>query len=264
MTTWRLFWGIILIGIGILFLADNMGLVDFNFAFIWPLSLILLGAFVLLGPRLGGASGELEHMALPLEANATEAQVSIEHGAGRLRLHGPAPAGHLVEGDFSAVDLHSRLSGGKAILSISSSMDAWVMMPWNWGGGPLAWDFGLTDQVPISLRVQSGANSNELNLRDLNVKEFRLETGASSTKLVLPARAGYTEVSIESGANSVDIEVPGGVAADIQVSSGMSDISVDKVRFPRQGAGYSSPDYASAANKVQIKISTGMSSVRIH
>ena len=262
MTTWRLFWGIILIGIGFLLLADNLGLVDFNFAFIWPLALILLGIFVLLGPRLGGGNADMEHIALPLEG-ANEAQVSIEHGAGQLILRGPAPSGQLVEGDFSAVDIHSSHSKDKAILKNSTSSEAWMAFPWMWGGGPLRWDFGLTDQVPISLRVQSGANSNELDLRDLQVKDFRLETGASSTKLVLPAKAGFTHVDIDSGASSIEIEVPEGVSADIRVSSGMADIAINTTRFPRNGKHYTSPDYESAANKAQIEIDTGMSSVRI-
>jgi hypothetical protein len=263
MTTWRLFWGLVLIGIGGLFLADNIGLIAFNLAMIWPLVLIFFGTFVLLGPRLGSGGSEMEHMALPLE-NASEAQVSIEHGAGRLILRGPAPAGQLVEGDFSAVELHSRHENGKAILSIKSRVDGWVTLPWNWGGGPFTWDFGLTGQVPIKLRVQSGANSNELDLSELQVKSLKLETGASSSKIKLPRAAGHTIVDIDCGASSVDITVPDGVAADIRVDSGMADIAINKMRFPRNGKHYTSPDYAEAANKVDIDIDTGMSSVRIH
>jgi hypothetical protein len=263
MTTWKLFWGLVLIGTGGLVLADNMGLIAFNLAMIWPLVLILFGIFVLLGPRLGNVGSEMEHLALPLE-DASKAQVSIEHGAGRLVLRGPAPAGQLVEGDFNAVELASRHENGIAILSIKSRRDAWMTVPWNWGTGPFTWDFGLTDQVPINLRVQSGTNSNELDLSELQVKSLKLETGASSSKIMLPRAAGHTTLDIDCGASSIDITVPDGVAADIRVDSGMADIAINKMRFPRNGRHYTSPDFAEAANKVTIDIDTGMSSVRIH
>ena len=87
---------------------------------------------------------------------------------------------------------------------------------------------------------------------------------ASSTKVSLPANAGNTRVDIDSGASSLILHVPSGVAARIRVKSGIASINIDSNRFPRQEGGlYESADYASAANRADITIDTGVGSVEI-
>jgi hypothetical protein len=53
------------------------------------------------------------------------------------------------------------------------------------------------------------------------------------------------------------------VAADIRVESGLADINIDQTRFPRTGKHYISPDYETAANKIDLRLETGVSSVKI-
>ena len=95
------------------------------------------------------------------------------------------------------------------------------------------------------------------------VTELRLETGASSTDITLPAKAGYTKAKINAGAASASVRVPSGVAARIQVSGGLASINVDPDRFPRQGGIYQSPDYDAASNKVDLTIDTGVGSISV-
>jgi len=49
----------------------------------------------------------------------------------------------------------------------------------------------------------------------------------------------------------------------IRIESGLSGITIDEKRFPHSGSHYISPDFAAAANKVEINIETGVSSVTI-
>ena len=80
---------------------------------------------------------------------------------------------------------------------------------------------------------------------------------------VLPRAAGATTVRAESGAASLTIEVPAGVAARIRSRMALGSSQVDEARFPRVGDGYESPDYATAANRVDIDISGGVGSVKV-
>ena len=57
--------------------------------------------------------------------------------------------------------------------------------------------------------------------------------------------------------------MPQGVAASIEVRSALAGVHVDGTRFPRSGSGYRSPDYDSAANKVEIRVETGVGSLDI-
>ncbi len=95
------------------------------------------------------------------------------------------------------------------------------------------------------------------------VKEFDLDTGASSSRIILPAKAGYTLVDIDAGAATVEITVPEGVAASIKVEAALMKKTIDEKRFPYNGERYLSPDYETAENKVEIKIDSAVGSVSI-
>jgi hypothetical protein len=92
-----------------------------------------------------------------------------------------------------------------------------------------------------------------------------LETGASSTEIDLPERAGTTSVRVRAGAAGVVLNVPRGVAARVRGSAGIATIDVDTRRFPHVGEKeYRSPDFDTAANRVDIDIETGVGSVAVH
>jgi hypothetical protein len=71
------------------------------------------------------------------------------------------------------------------------------------------------------------------------------------------------QVSVESGAASVTMHVPAGVAGRIRARGGLADIKVDTTRFPRDGDRYESADFEGAANRVEIDVQTGVGSVKI-
>ena len=141
-------------------------------------------------------------------------------------------------------------------------MQGWFLGPWNWGSG-LNWEVQLNNDVPLRLKVEAGASQTDLDLTDLKVTELKLSTGASSTTVTLPAHAGLTNAKIEAGAAAVKLHVPGGVAARIRAKGGLASIDIDETRFPRTGDEYRSPDFDTAANRVEMRIETGVGSVRV-
>lgn len=127
----------------------------------------------------------------------------------------------------------------------------------------LEWSLTLNEDVPLTLRVQSGASETRLDLSALKVTDLRVETGASSTEVILPAAAGFTRAHLSSGAAATVVEVPAGVGARIEAGGGLSDTNVAP-RFQRLAAGqYESPDYATAPNKVDLKVETGVGAITI-
>jgi hypothetical protein len=121
----------------------------------------------------------------------------------------------------------------------------------------------LSEAVPLTLRVESGASEAQLDLTSLRVSELRVGTGASATEIRLPSAAGTTKVRIDAGAASVKLWVPQGVGARIRAESGLSEIKVDRTRFPRQGIYHQSADYETAANKVDVTVQMGVGSVEV-
>ncbi len=76
----------------------------------------------------------------------------------------------------------------------------------------------------------TGAGEANLDLTDLQVKDLRLNTGASSTNLKLPAGAGLTNLKIEAGAASIVIYVPEGYEVRYRIWSVGQDVEKAKRR----------------------------------
>jgi hypothetical protein len=262
-----LFWAVILVALGFLFLANNLGLIAVNvWSLFWPVFLILLGVWFLVGSQRGGQDVKIVSGSVDL-GDAARAGITIKHGAGRLTHSGKAESGKLVSGTFAlGLDSRVKTSGDKLDVVLQPSTPDFpdIIFPWNWfGGRGIEWDFSLSDQIPLDLVFEIGAVDAHLDLSELNVKDLVIKTGASSTNLTLPAAAGASHLKIEAGAATLNVKVPEGVAARIEASAGLATVSVDQARFPRQNGYYQSPDYDSAANKVDIRIETGMATIDI-
>jgi hypothetical protein len=256
-----IFWGLILVLAGALFLLSNLGFLRVNvWNLIWPLFLIALGIAFLWGTVFRSSSSG-EHINIPLEG-AGRARLKVRHGAGRLSIQSGTQAGDLVEGYFGGgLDYRTRRTGDE--LDVEMSVPA-QFFPFVWGPGyNLDWNFQLSREVAIILNVEGGANEAMIDLSDLRVDELTLKSGASSTQITMPANAGMTHTRIETGAASVNVHVPQGVAARIRAQGGLASIQIDTARFPQQGNLYQSADYDTAANRVDFDIQLGVGSVQI-
>jgi hypothetical protein len=201
------------------------------------------------------AAGLTEELALPLDG-AAEAAVRIRFGAGELTTRAAA-AGRLVDGSFRGGVTHRRPSAGRVELEQDTSHG------WPWFDRGFNWTVGLTADVPLDLRIDAGASRNLFDLRELQVRSVELHTGASDTRILLPRAAGATTVRAETGAASLTLEVPTGVAARIRTRAVLGSTQIDEARFPRTAAGFESPDYATAANRVDIDVQSGVASLRV-
>jgi hypothetical protein len=267
MRTNRVFWAILLVGLGFLFLASNLGFITVNvWGLIWPAILILLGISFLIGTSRGSVDMVQEEGSVDLDG-AASATVRIKHGAGVISMDSSADPGKLVSGTFTnGLDAGVKRTGDK--LDVVMQPERWIfpdlMLPWNWiSNRGYQWDFGMTKEIPLNLVFETGAGEAKIDLTDLQVKELKVGTGASSTEIKLPAKAGMTHVKLEAGAASVVIFVPEGVAARIESDSGLVSIEIDQNRFPKVNGYYQSQDYDGAENKADIRISSGVASIEI-
>jgi hypothetical protein len=257
-----LFWGIVLIFLAILLFASQQGWIKGDiYGYFWPTLVILFGIWLLTGALGKGHSiSKAQALSVPLE-NARSARIKLDHGAGRLNIQGGASAIELLNGAFGAeIQTSTRFEGDQLQVKLRNSPQFWAWTP----GESLDWDIRLNESVPLSLKIDSGASSSILDLTNLKVVDLDIDTGASSTEVNLPANAGNTRVDIDSGASSLNLRIPTGVAARIRVKSGIASVNIDSNRFPRlDGGTYQSADFATAANRADITIDTGVGSVEI-
>jgi hypothetical protein len=263
----RIFWATLLVGMGFLFLANNLGLFTINvWSLFWPVFLILLGIWFLIGTTRGTSDLVMEEGSIDLQ-DAKRASVKVKHGAGMLEVRGGAESGKLVSGTF-ANGLDARVKKDGDILDVTMQPERppfpEVIFPWNWMSGKgFHWDCGFATDIPLNMVFEIGAVEAHLDFTEMLVKDIVLKTGASSTDLKLPAQAGQTHLKVEAGAASVEISVPDGVAARVEASAGLATVTVDQERFPKQNGYYQSQGYDTAENKVDIRIETGLGSIDI-
>jgi len=257
----NLFWGSVLIVLAGLLLMKQMGVIVGDiFGYFWPLLIIAFGVWLIVGFFARNQPVEGEQVSIPLEG-AASAYVKLDHGAGRLTLRSGAGSGEIVNGTFgNGLSYKSHVEGGRMEVKLRTSQQAWA---W-WPGESLDWDIRLNRDIPLSLKIDSGASASILDLSDLKVTDLDIDTGASSTELTLPANAGNTHVDIDTGASSLKVNIPSGVAASIRVKSGIASVNVNP-RFPRLDGGlYQSTDYSSAANRVDMTIDAGVGSIEVN
>lgn len=256
----QLFWGGILLLVGGLMLAGEMGLRLPNgnslMNLFWPIFLIGFGVWVLLSVFIQ-RNVETESASVELQG-ARSAKLRFNHGAGELRLHGGASAAELLHGTFTGgLDHKSNLEGDTLNVDLHPANGSFVF-PDFLSRTQLDWDVSLNSSVPTSLDMNLGANKSEIDLKDLNITDIKLKTGASDTVLTLPAR-GRLKMDCDIGAASLKVIVPEGVSIRAKAAIGAGDFHVDKSRFPNN----ESPDFATAENAVDIWVKGGAVSVNI-
>jgi hypothetical protein len=257
----NVFGGLVLLLLGVLFLADTTGWLSVDvWTLFWPLLLIVLGLSLLIG-RAFSAPDATTTLSMPLE-EARKARIHLKHGAGRLTLSSGAAPDALLSGNCrGGADLEREVDGATVNVWLRQSAPAFPFFTWD--ARPLDWDLVLNASVLYALDLQTGAGASEIDLAPLLVSDLHLETGASKSQLTLPRAAGFTRVELHAGVAALNVRVPEGVAAAINAKGGLAHISVDRDRFPRAGESYRSPDYETAENRVEIEIETGVGAVDV-
>ncbi|HLO36506.1 MAG TPA: hypothetical protein VK194_10505, partial [Candidatus Deferrimicrobium sp.] len=256
---WSYTWPVLWVVIGVVLLLSTTGRlgrdpVDLIGEF-WPWALVVLGVWFLIGAVVPFGAAPIEQLAIPL-GGVPDAAVRIRFGAGELEI-GPAAAGNLVDGRFIGGVVRRDQGPGRVDLE----QDTTYGLPWL--DGRSTWTVGLSTEVPLDLRLETGAARARVDLSDIRVRGLELQTGASETRIRLPRAAGVTTVKAETGAAALIIEVPGDVAARIRSRMAIGSSQVDESRFPRTATGFESPGFATAANRVDLDLQGGVGSVRV-
>ncbi len=255
----NIFWGIVLIVVGGLLFLQTQGIVINVFRFFWPLALILVGGWIILNVYWRPAPSEVETFSVPL-SGARSARFKFSHGAGQLEIVGGAPAGQAIVGSSAAgMNKESRMEGDRLEVKVEAGPS---IVPFV-GPSEGVWRFQLTQEVPVTLILESGASSVNIDLKDVLATFIQLKTGASSSSVVMPAR-GVSILKVESGVASVNVRIPEGTAARIRVKEGVTSVNVDTNRFPRLDSGlYQSPDFDTATDRAEIDIESGLGALSV-
>ena len=296
------FWPLLLIALGLVFLLANFGFIAgvswLAILSLWPLLLILIGldiafarrwpvpalvaevlviaaglALVAASPSLGGGifafgrgggRGETD-VSVP-RSGASMLVLAINGGAGRYHVSGGAT--DLVSAHSENPDLRLRASerGGRADVRIDQIGPEGFFR----GGGAIDVQIQIAGDVPTSFDMNAGAGEFDVDLSDVRITDVRVNTGASTTRLILPKPTGDIPVRISAGASTIVLTVPDGVEARVSTSGGLLTLRSDNSRLGEGsgtggcvacGSSVQTSGYAAAKDRVTVTINAGASSI---
>jgi hypothetical protein len=257
----EIFWGSLLILLGVLFFLHTAGYLTGDvFSWFWPFAVIAIGVWILMGSFVARVNFDsAEKFSIPLQG-AKEAQLEINHGAGQIDLSAGADAGDFLTG-IAGVGMNqsSHLDGDKLEVEIDAGPS---FMPFIGPEGGV-WQFHLNPDLPTSLDIDAGASRLNLDLRDLQVKYLSFDGGASHITLTLPAHVENMVADLEAGAASIELNVPQGVGLRLRLKS-VGTLTIDEARFvPHEGRTYQSTDYDTAKYRAEVNIEGGATWIRV-
>lgn len=293
----NIFWGVILILLGILYLLKQLDVIWFNWRDIislWPLILVLWGisllpikslyklivsllavvAMVLLiwsHPtrfhnnwlwigHIDRSDRTEEFLDKELSSEATTALLELDAAAGTYKVAGISE---------KLVDFRHFGDSGTYYMSAGNDGDRHHVRI-----GPESHrnQFSLyrSHEVEVKLNpdlvwdidIDAGAADIEIDLRPFMVDNVTINGGAASMELILGDRSDNVDIRIETGVSSVLIKVPESVACEVNTESFL--VSRELPGFDKVSKStYVSPNFASAEKNIRIRFESGISSLRV-
>lgn len=282
---------LLLIAIGLALFALNRGWLGWEsllgLAGLWPLALVAVGAdiltkgsyrsaivigtlavaaliYVIGGGLIGtsGAGATTMNVSQGLEG-ASRAVVRVSSGVATLRITSGTPSGVLASGSVrpasrERVDDSFSVVGGTATLQLLTQQTGPNLMPI---GGSGRWKLALTEQVPMTLDIDTGVGEAVVDLSGVQLERLTLNTGVGAVSLVLPGQRRY-DATISTGVGAATIRIPQGMAARIVVSRGVGAVSVPD-KFERAGDVFTTPGYDTAVNRVEMRLTGGVGAINV-
>jgi len=241
--------GIVLLIVGVAFLLRNAGIIQVDWGILWPALVIAIGAVLIVGALRRGGDGPGEtSVSIPAEG-ASRLDLTLRLGAGHYQL--AAGASGLVDVTASGPTIDHRVerSGDLARVRLATAIDSW-----SWGrvAAGTDWRIGVAPGVPVSLDVQAGAGTFELDLQGVTTSGVRCGIGAADLRVVLPRPRGEVPIRVEGGAAQFTFEIPAGVEARVTTTGLVTTSGINQT-----------PGYATAADRVTVAVTGGAAAVRV-
>ena len=293
------FWGLLLISLGALFLLHNVGVLQLyigNIWQLWPIVIILIGvsmiqlkgkwntavnvgatiiivllALFVLTNENGLRQGPITHDSddvVAIENRASlwqkteKADVRVDTGAISLRLDS------VPEGDSQVVN--AQLKGNRKITEETRMDGTTQRIELGTKGHPGAGIFqgknrlelGLTQRVPVDLRLDMGASTISGDLSQVQLENLIIDTGATTVDLTLGSKLERSTVTIDSGASNIKLRMPKEVGYRVERDGGLTSSNFDGAEKVSDDL-YETEGFAQAEKQILIIADTGATSFKI-
>ena len=288
-----IFWGLLLITIGVLALLNNFGIIVLNLAGLsqlWPLlfvvwgismlnvkgmlwrSLMLLMVVAVLGFVVWVAVGAGDFGSRQATVRQTETVAQLDTAVKKVDLYIDAGASKVNVGSEDMKDelravLDSNVSSLKKTSSRNGDTERIDLKlesrnQWWISGVRNELDVTLARHLPTLLSLKLGAADLKADLSEVKVDQLKLDIGAASADVRLGANRDNLAVTVNAGASSIDMHIPKNSGVRVEIEGGVSSKEFEGLKNKGDGI-YESSNYASAERKVKITGDIGATSFKI-
>ena len=298
MKTGKLFWGVLFTTVGLLFLSAKFHIISADWSFIWnlwPLFFIFWGLLVLfkdpiIKPIIAGVFGVFVGLYIfsainclffgfdfdfdknrdystydntfiqEFDKDIKEAHLKFSSGAGAFSIDGVTDK--LVEGYskgwFSDYAVNTSIDDNIADVDVHLHGRNFRIFGEHFNNRI---NMKLNPTIPWDIDFEFGAAQGKFDLTPFNVKNVEIGTGASSVEIKLGDKSDDTDVHVNMGASSLTILLPKNVGC--QYSGDSFLVGKNTPGFSKRNGIYYSSNYDSTTKRVNVYLSSGVSSVSI-
>lgn len=180
-------------------------------------------------------------------------KVGIKFGAGRLDLISGGE--DFFEGDFQYENsilkprINYEVLAKKGVLNLSQSIKKDISLPWPYKN---IWNLKLPSNIPLQLYIYSATYNGNIDLTNLRIENFYLNSGASQTNIIFnqPNLVDLKNINIKTGASTVKI-------------IGLANANFDEMNFAGGAGSYTFDFTGNLAKKSKVNIEVGMAKVTL-
>jgi len=286
---------LIIIGLGIVFLLNNLGILDWSIwevlLRLWPILLVAAGLDLILGRRsiwgsllalaltfavlgavlwlsgtglVSARAPRSEEIVQPL-GDVEQGELLIDPGIGRLHIAATSDSSNLVEGTLDLARQEElaqdfNVQGERATFTLRTELTAVGPFATGWAGQRL-WDLQVSPRIPLRLEADLGLGEMALDLSELTLESLDVDLGIGQTTVTLPTEGRFA-ARIEGAIGQTIVVIPEGLAVRMRLDTGITGRQVPE--------GYrcvddvcTSPDYENADHRVDLTVSQAIGSLVI-
>lgn len=288
----RLFWGLLLVLIGVLIILNNFQIVNVNWGNLWrlwPMIIIVAGlsmlslkgwlwrvvtaiaiigsmalivwAAVLQQDNFQGIVEIQKTVTQKISSDIQRAEISLKAGAGSINIDSSNQT-EIVNAELNSnltklEQTNSAVNGTQKInLSMKSVNYSWATNIKN------DWNIYLTRDLPLSLSVDAGASSTKIDLSKAILDNLDINAGASNLDIKLGDHRDNVSLDIDAGASSIKLSLPKNSGVYMKVDGGLNSKNISDLVSAGDSV-YKSNNYDQAKQKNNIVSKVGLSSLTV-
>lgn len=295
-----LFWPILLIGIGLILLLNNAGMLQGSpWAVLWqfwPVLLIVIGVDILFGRSPAGrilsailallvvagaialmavspaagpgflgfrVGGDLKttHVEYPV-SDIQSADVKVSFSTGRNELHALSDSPNLIEADLRH---YGELDVSYDESGSRANLEIGAKGAFSVGifqSSAEEWNVGLNPRVVYDLDLSMGVGESRIDLSQLSLSGGQIDVGVGQTRMTLPDSGRFT-LRVDGGVGSLRITAPREVALRAEIDTGIGSFNNNSRMRPVGDNVYETEGFATAEDAITLIVNVGIGSITI-